>query len=412
MSDATMTRGFAPLVAGRRSDVGRLHAAAPACLGSVQLPWSLGGLPGTLSCVIARMAIRGGVDGDSKRFLQVGSSVKSQCAPARQGRRLSGAWSRQGISQERLTQHGCANRMDAGMTRKDRIDAAGALALVGFSLLLAFNQVVIRVVNEGLQPVFFAGVRSVGVVLCLWLWFAVRRRPLGLKRKNLFFGCLMGTLFALEFVFLFIALDLTTVSRTSVLFNTMPLWMALFAHVLIPGERITRVKAAGQLLAFLGAAVAIAWRGDGGEGALLGDLLALLGAIGWAALALIARTGLKDVSPDRQLFWQVLVSTPILLVAAVFFGPFVRELEPIHLWGLAFQIVVVVTFGFSFWLWLLAIYPAASVAAFSFLVPVFGVFLGWWLLDETLGLPILVALGLVCVGLVLINRPSQVPQNV
>lgn len=302
--------------------------------------------------------------------------------------------------------------MDGGMTRKDRIDAAGAFALVGFSLLLAFNQVVIRVVNEGLQPVFFAGMRSVGVVLCLWLWFAVRRRPLGLKRKNLFFGCLMGTLFALEFVFLFVALDLTTVSRTSVLFNTMPLWMALLAHVFIPGERITRVKAVGQLLAFLGAAVAIFWRGDSGEGALLGDLLALLGAIGWATLALIARTGLKDVSPDRQLFWQVLVSAPILLVAAVFFGPFVRELEPIHLWGLAFQIVVVVTFGFSFWLWLLGIYPAASVAAFSFLVPVFGVFLGWWLLDEALGLPILVALALVCMGLVLINRPSQVPQKV
>ena len=127
--------------------------------------------------------------------------------------------------------------MVAGMTRKDRIDAAGAFALVGLSLLLAFNQVVIRVVNEGLQPVFFAAVRSVGVVICLWLWFAVRRRPLGLKRKNLFFGCLMGTLISLEFVFLFVALDLTTVSRTSVLFNTMPLWMALLAHVFIGNIR-------------------------------------------------------------------------------------------------------------------------------------------------------------------------------
>ncbi len=302
--------------------------------------------------------------------------------------------------------------MDGGMTRKDRIDAAGALALAGFSLLLAFNQVVIRVVNEGLQPVFFAGVRSVGAVLCLWLWFAIRRRPLGLERRNLFFGCLMGTLFALQFVFLFVALDLTTVSRTSVLFYTMPLWMALLAHAFLPGERITRRKAVGQLLAFLGAAVAIFWRGDGGEGALLGDLLALLGAMMWAALTLIARTGLKDVEPDRQLFWQVLVSAPILLVAAVFFGPFVRELEPIHLWGLAFQIVVVVTLGFSFWLWLLAIYPASSVAAFSFLGPVFGVLLGWWLLDEELGLPVLAALALVCAGLVLINRPAQVPQKV
>ena len=40
------------------------------------------------------------------------------------------------------------------MVRKDRIDAFGAVSLVGFSLLLGFNQVVIKVVNEGMQPVF------------------------------------------------------------------------------------------------------------------------------------------------------------------------------------------------------------------------------------------------------------------
>ena len=95
----------------------------------------------------------------------------------------------------------------------------------------------------------------------------------------------------------------------------------------------------------------------------------------------------------------------------MFFGPLIRDLEPVHLWGLAFQIVIMVSFGFSFWFWLLSIYPPASVAAFSFLAPVFGVILGWWLLDEPIGPPILLALVLVCSGLVLINRP-QVPQKV
>lgn len=295
------------------------------------------------------------------------------------------------------------------MERKDHIDAFGATALIGFSLLLAFNQVVIAVVNEGLQPVFFAGIRSAGAVLCLWLWFLVRRRPLKLERKDLFFGTLMGSLFALEFILLFIALDLTTVSRTSVLFYTMPLWLAVLAHVFIPGERITPLKAAGQALAFAGMGLAILWRTDAGEASLLGDVLAVAAALAWASLALIARTGLKSVAPDRQLFWQVLVSAPILLVASLAFGPLIRDLQPIHLWGLAFQIVIMVTAGFSFWLWLLTIYPAASVAAFSFLAPVFGVLLGWWMLDEPVGLPILIALGLVSAGLILINRPPKKP---
>ena len=99
------------------------------------------------------------------------------------------------------------------MAQKERVDAAGATALIGFAVLLGFGQVVIKVVNEGLQPVFFAGLRSAGAVLCLWLWFRLRGRSVGLKRADLFFGVLIGLLFAAEFVLLFIALDLTTVSR-------------------------------------------------------------------------------------------------------------------------------------------------------------------------------------------------------
>lgn len=297
------------------------------------------------------------------------------------------------------------------MDKKTRIDAFGATALIAFSLLLAFNQVVIRVVNDGLQPVFFAGIRSLGAIFCLWLWFAVRGRSIALRRQDVFYGVVAGTFFSIEFIFLFWALDLTTVSRTSILFYTMPLWLALMSHVLLPGGKISGTKAFGLALAFMGTVVAILWRGSGGEVSLLGDLLALGAAISWASVALIARTGLKDISPDRQLFWQVVVSAPILLVASLFFGPLIRDFEPIHLWGLAFQIVIMVSAGFSFWFWLLSIYPPASVAAYSFLAPVFGVILGWWLLDEPIGLPILAALLLVCAGLILINRP-QVPQNV
>jgi drug/metabolite transporter (DMT)-like permease len=298
------------------------------------------------------------------------------------------------------------------MDRKDSIDTFGAVALVGFAALLGFNQVVIRVVNDGLQPVFFAGLRSLGAVICVWLWFAVRRRPLGLERQHLAAGILMGVLFAGEFVFLFTALDLTTVARTSVIFYTMPLWLALMAHFVIPGERVTPLKAAGQALAFSGVVVAIAWRGGGGEASLAGDLCALVAAVGWAGLALVARTGLAGVAPDRQLFWQVLVSAPILLALAPLFGPLVRDLQAIHLWGLAFQIVVIVSAGFAFWLWLLSVYPAASVVAFSFLSPIFGVLFGWLFLGEPLGAPILIALVLVAGGLALINRPAQVPQKV
>lgn len=108
-----------------------------------------------------------------------------------------------------------------------------------------------------------------------------------------------------------------------------------------------------------------------------------------------------------QLLWQLSVSAPLLLLAALFFGPLLREPDSIHWAGLGFQTVLIVSAGFLFWLWLLSIYSPSSVAAFSFLSPVFGVGLGWLLLDEAVGPGILIALVLVCGGLILINRPPR-----
>lgn len=302
------------------------------------------------------------------------------------------------------------------MERKDRIDTFGAVALVGFSALLGFNQVVIKVVNEGLQPVFWAGLRSAGAAMILWAWMAARGRPPRVAPGTAWAGLLIGTVFAAEFLLLFLALDLTTVTRTAVIFYTMPVWLAVAGHFLLPGERITPRKALGLSLAFAGVAWAIVSRGGpGGQASLAGDLCALGAAFGWTGIALCARaTPLARIAPEMQLFWQVTVSAPLLLLAAPFFGPFVRDLAPIHLWGLAFQTVVIVSLGFVAWLWLLARYPAAGVASFGFLTPIFGVGLGWALLGEQVGPTLLGSLGLVAAGLLLINVPrrAQVPQKV
>jgi drug/metabolite transporter (DMT)-like permease len=195
----------------------------------------------------------------------------------------------------------------------------------------------------------------------------------------------------------------------------MPLWTALGAHFLLPGEHLTRVKAAGLALAFTGVAWAIAHRpAGGGEGSLLGDLFALLGAVSWAALALIVRaTPIAKVRPETQLLWQLAVSAPLLLLAAPLFGPLIRELQPIHLAGLAFQTLVIASGAFLFWLWLMTRYPATSVVSFGFLSPIFGALFGWALMGEQVGLPLWTALALVAAGLYLINRPAaQVPQKV
>ncbi len=293
------------------------------------------------------------------------------------------------------------------MEKKSQIDLFGAVALTGFALLLAFNQVVIKVTNGGLQPVFFAGLRSAGAVVCIWLWLRWRGIPLRFEKGTRLAGLTVGCVFAFEFLCLFVALDLTAVSRASVIFYSMPVWLAIMAHFVIPDDRVSPLKALGLGLALAGVAVAIVTRDDG-AGSFWGDLAALGAAVGWAATALLAKASpLSRVRPEIQLLWQVGVSAPILLIAALFFGPLIRDLAPIHIAGLLFQIIVVVSAGFIFWLWLLSIYPASGVASFSFLSPVLAVGLGWLMLGEEVGPNLIAALGLVALGILLINRPPR-----
>lgn len=294
------------------------------------------------------------------------------------------------------------------MERKSQMDLFGAVALVLFALHLAFNQVVIKVTGGGFSPVFGAGVRSAGAVIVLLVWMHLRGVSFHIPRYAWFGGILSGTLFAAEFVFLFNALDVTTVSRASVIFYTMPVWLAIAAHLLFPAEKLTRRKIIGLAAAMCGVVLALSDR-SGGQVSWAGDLMALASALGWMGIVLCVRlTRLSEVPPAQQLLFQVAVSAPILLLIAPLFGPLLRDVQPIHVAGLLFQIVAVASLGYLVWFWLMTIYPASSVASFSFLSPVASVIMGWILLSEDVAPSVWGALVLVAAGIYLINTKAQV----
>jgi drug/metabolite transporter (DMT)-like permease len=215
----------------------------------------------------------------------------------------------------------------------------------------------------------------------------------------------MGTVFAVEFLALFVALDLTTVGRSALIMYSMPVWLGLAGHFFLPGERSSPMKAAGLALAFAGTAWAILSKNSSGQPSLAGDLCALVAAWCWAGTAFVARKSrLREAGPEAQLFWMVLVSAPILLVASLFFGPLIRQIVPMHWVWLIFQASVVVAGGFVTWLWLLSVYPASTVASFSFLTPILAIFLGHFIFGKVLSPSLIGAGALVSCGILLINR--------
>ena len=289
-------------------------------------------------------------------------------------------------------------------TEKRTMDINGAIWLAGFSFLLACNQVVIKLASEGLQPVFMASLRSFFALVVLGIWMSLQKIPLLPKRHNFGSAAIMGFLFYFEFVLLFQALDWTTVSRASLLFYTMPIWLAISAHFLLPHERLTPKRTLGLFFAVVGVSLAFVERPDEGEASLLGDFMALIGAFGWAGIALCARsTRISEEPAETVLFAQLLASGPFLLVTSLFFGPFIREIDLFDGLGLLFQ-VFVASYGFLLWFRLIGIYEASSVASFSFLSPVLSVGLGWLILTEDAGWSLIFALIFATAGLILINK--------
>ncbi|HSF95664.1 MAG TPA: DMT family transporter, partial [Thermohalobaculum sp.] len=254
--------------------------------------------------------------------------------------------------------------------------------------------------------VFQAGLRSAAAFPAILAFALLTRKRLSVSDGSLLPGLLCGCFFAGEFLLLFKAMDYTSVARAVVLFYTMPVWVAVGAHFLIPGETMTRTRALGLVLAVAGIAVALSRNEHPAtEFALRGDLMALLGAGFWAAIAFTARlTPLSRSAPEMQLLYQLAVSAVILIAVTPLFGPALRGMTP-GLWGVfALQVAMVGCFGFLAWFWVLKHYPASDMASFGFLTPLFAVVFGWLILDEPITPSLALALALVAAGIVLVNR--------
>ena len=268
-------------------------------------------------------------------------------------------------------------------------------------------QVATKVANGGISPVFHAGLRSLGAAALLGAWIAWRRLPLRQRDGTLWPGLAVGVLFALEFVGLYVGLNYTSAARATLLLYAAPFVVALGAHWLVPGERLDRVRLAGLAAAFAGLAVAFADRLRVPDArALAGDALCLGAAFMWGATTVLVKaTPLRRAAPEKTLLYQLAVSAAVLLGAAGLLGePGVFAPSPL-IWAiLAYQIVVVASFSYLAWFWLVSRHAATTLHAFTFLTPLFAVAFAHLLLGEPVTPALAGALALIAAGIVLVNR--------
>lgn len=292
------------------------------------------------------------------------------------------------------------------MNDSDVIPARIAALQVALCAIWGMGQIFMKMGNTGISPVYHSALRSAGATVLVLAWMAVRRKLPRFDDGSLGAGILIGVLFAIEFIFLYIGLNHTSAARATILLYTAPFFVAIGTHWLVPNDRLTARKSLGLLAAFAGVVVAFYDRIGGDQDTWIGDLLCLAAGLFWGATTVAVKaTRLRNQPPDKTLLYQLLVSAMLLFPASWLLGESGIFAPGPMVWGaLAYQIIVVASVTYLLWFWLVSRFRASALSTFTFLTPVFGVLFSWWLLGEPITPAILMSVALVAAGIVLVNR--------
>lgn len=291
------------------------------------------------------------------------------------------------------------------------IPISGVLLLLMLSLLWGGNMVSIKISNQGVPPILAAAIRSIFSSLFLWMYMRWQGEAAFFPRRHLIHGVAIGALFGIEFLFLYWGIAYTDASRAVIFLYTHPFFVALGAHFLMAGDRLTLTKIFGLLIAFSGLVSVF-----GGKPATykplywVGDLMEVGAGFLWAATTVYIKKFVvnREVNHYQVLFAQLFFSIPVLVVGSLIFEWGKPLAFPTAvLAALFYQTVIVATLSYVLWFWMIYHYQVSRLAAFTFLAPLFGVLLSNIILGETLTPLLLAGLALVAVGIYLVNRPES-----
>jgi drug/metabolite transporter (DMT)-like permease len=286
------------------------------------------------------------------------------------------------------------------------IPARAVLAALAIHVLWGGNPVAVKLGLEAFPPLWSGFLRFVLGCLCVLAWARYARIPVLPARGEWPALLALGALFTLQIALLNIGFGATTAANGAVLIAANPLFGVLFAHFLVPGDRVSAARATGVAVAFGGVALVLT-RGTG--------LAQPLGSTGdWIVLASACLLGLRlalsgrllrSMNEVRLTLWQMLVSLPLFLAWALAWEEIRWErIGPAPLAGILYQGIVVAGLAFTVNFYLMRRYSPSVMISFNFVSPVAGVLLGIAILGERLTPGLAGGMALVALGLALIAR--------
>ena len=273
---------------------------------------------------------------------------------------------------------------------------------------------VIKIGLRDLPPISYAGIRFLVAIIVLFAVSAGRVRLLPKRGFDYLLLALTGVLmFAVNYGLLFWGELHVSSGLAAVLQATIPIFGMLFAHLMLPDERLQLPKLLGALVAVGGVAM-ICERllGFNGLMAFWGGLGIVLGAASAAFSNVLLKARAIQLAPAMIAAWQMIFgAAPLMLIGFMVEGnPLKFHWSMVAIFCLLYLAIIGSALTFLLLYWLLPRMTVARLQAISLITPPGAVALGWAVGGEKFSLWSLLGACLVLAGMWMIFRKGDEPE--
>ncbi|MDF2962928.1 MAG: EamA-like transporter family protein [Paenibacillus sp.] len=282
-------------------------------------------------------------------------------------------------------------------------------------LIWGSNWAVMKAAGDFFPPMMFSAIRFLLGTIVLFIVIYMKRIPLP-KREDWKWYTICGLL---QTTWIYAvnqpALQYVNAGIVCILGFTMPFWLSIMAHFLIPGERLTWNKGGGLVLGISGLFLVMninPLQMEWGGTKLVIELLVISGAVAWAVANLIIKVKLQSNDKFQFTAYQMGIGAVALLAISLFY-----EQGQSVIWNWAsfsyvfFAGVIASALAYVVWFHILSKVEASKASVTLLFIPVVGVLSIWLFLGEPLEVKTVFGMVMVVLGIALVNKKTGVKVN-
>ncbi|MDE0953447.1 MAG: DMT family transporter [Candidatus Poseidoniales archaeon] len=298
------------------------------------------------------------------------------------------------------------------------------LLMLMVAIIWGLSWAIGRMLTLELPPMTGAWLRYILTIIIFYLWFFVMAingkeiRWLPNNKKTIKSLVIIGFTGVLCYQFFFMhGMFYTAAGDASLIITFNPIFTVILAAPLL-GQPISKKMFLGLFCGFVGVIVVTGWSPNTQiefEERIFGDILILFASLSWATTTnmtkrlMEGRDGENNYTSLEIVVWYSLIGT-IMLTPFMLYETWINGIpSPSHEGWLAILYLGSLSTVLAYYWFTIGIEKlgATSASSYIFLVPVFGILGGWWLLEEKLGYTIIIGFVMILIGVKIVQLESE-----